>query len=156
MTLIRGIPPRWDKPFKDGLDVEALNAHIRAWQEVVGPAGWEINFAPVDPDGDDKRASIDLDAIHRRGAMRIRADAPVSQVDRLIVHELLHAVMAGMEDTFNRSLTEHGSEVQAFLRGEWTRHQEPVIERLTSLITGTVVEQWHDDPVWTAAFPVSE
>lgn len=112
-------------------DVDAVNAHIDAWQEIVGPAGWEIRYSPLAPDDGEERASTNLNAIQRRGVIRIRAEAPASQVDRLIVH------------------------AAAYLRGQWTRSQEWLIERLTSLVTGSTKQYWHDDAAWTSAFPVS-
>lgn len=154
MALVRGIPPRWTRPFAEGLDVEAVNSHIRAWQEVLGLLDWEIRFSPAALDAETFRASHDMDSIHRRGAIRLSADAPTSQVDRLIVHELLHALMAQMEDTLNRATDDLGADARAFLKGQWERSQEWVIERLASLITGTDWQAFHDDPVWETAFPV--
>lgn len=108
--------PEWTKPFADGVDVDEMNAHIAAWQGVLSLQEWEIRFAPIAPD-DEERASHDIDV--------------------------------------TRALTEHGESAAAFLRGQWTRSQEWVIERLTTLITGKGIEHWHDDPAWTSAFPVS-
>lgn len=160
MRLIRLIPDRWKFDADGGFDMDRMNGHIAAWAAYLGLAGWEVRFSPLAPDPD-SRASMDADTHHNRAVIRIDSDAPASQIDRLIVHELLHVAMAHMEDQFVRSLSEHGESAQAFLRGNWTRAEEVWIERLTSILTGTEMEAFADhrpserEP-WLSAFPADK
>lgn len=150
------IPERWKFDHDGGFNIDRMNDRIREWQDVLGMGHWEIQFSPLPP-LKDSRASIDIDIHHLRGAFRIDSHVPASQVDRLIVHELLHALQAPMEDCLVRALSEHGESAQAFLRGSWERAQEFVNERLTSLITGTEIEHFDsgdEGEPWLSAFPV--
>jgi hypothetical protein len=127
---------------------------ILYWQSKLGLGSWDIRYSPVSPE-DDERASCLFDVRTKYGAVCIAKDAPVDQVDRLIVHELLHMLMGEMQDCFDRSVGSHQEEARSFLEGQWLRSQEWVLERLADTLTGSRRIEFGDDVshVWKAALP---
>jgi len=160
MTLIRRIPKRWTFDRDGGFDLERMNVHIEEWAIYLGLAGWEIRFSTLPPSDDDDRGSTDIDCVHRRAVIRLDSNIPASQVDRVLVHELIHVLLADVTDTFNRTAAELAPETAKFLRGDLHRAEEWAIERLADIITGTKVEQWElvgrpdNNQPWISAFPV--
>ncbi|HET8784074.1 MAG TPA: hypothetical protein VFM38_00445 [Candidatus Limnocylindrales bacterium] len=135
--------------------------YIVGWVPRLGLGSWDVRYSPLQPDRDDERASVEVDCIRRRPAIRIDAACPDTQLEREVIHELLHVLMAECEDTFDRALGDLGSEARAFLRGQWERAQEFAIERLTdALLGGSTFADWplaarvpQENAVWSSAFP---
>jgi hypothetical protein len=74
------------------------------------------------------------------------------------VHELLHVLLAGLEDQFQRSTAELSHEAAAYLRGNWTRAEEWAIERLATTLLGRGFVPWRptrsrgDGEPWLSGF----
>lgn len=132
-----------------------LTKRIAYWQDRMGAGGWTLYVSGIEPEHE-CRANTDIDLINREAAIRIHPLAPDSQIDRLIVHELGHVLMAEMEDLFDRTVGDHQAEAQALLHGQWKRSQEWVLERLASVITGQERREFNPETpeVWKDATPV--
>jgi len=117
---------------------------IAYWQTRLGLGTWDIHYSTETP-GHDERASCDFYVVSRSAVIRIAHDAPDHQIDRLIVHELGHVLMAEMHDLFDRTVGDHQAEAQAFLHGQWERAQEWTLERLAYALTGQERVEFGDD-----------
>jgi hypothetical protein len=130
---------------------------IAFWSKKLGTDGWQVRYSLI-PADEEHRASTTPDGDRRRAVIQISADCPDSQVDREIVHELLHVLLYEANDLFERSVGDHQPEAREFLRGQWRRSVEWPIERLVDALTGIPfgqfgIEHNHED-VWASAFPV--
>lgn len=121
-----------------------ISKRIAFWQRTLGLGTWDIHYSPEAP-GSDERASCDFYVVSRNAVIRIAKDAPDHQIDRLVIHELGHILMAEMHDLFDRSAGDHQAEARAFLEGQWERSQEWVLERLASALTGQPRVEFGDD-----------
>lgn len=84
----------------------------------------------------------------------MRADTPEGQIERQVVHELLHVVLSGMEDAF-RAAKEHTPKAWDDAGDRlWSRGEEAAIEALVDALTGTKRANWEPNGnVWNKAFP---
>lgn len=145
--------PRWRRPFSKGFAVEDMTDHIAAWAQRLGLASWDVRFSPVAPDPED-RGSVDIDPLHKHAALRLDPHMPLSQVDRTIVHELLHVLWSEAEDAFGIALKSLGPAEAETLRAIWKRGEEFAIERtVDALLPKTSRGQWSSSEAWNAAFP---
>lgn len=143
-------------PFTGPLDHDRVQAQITAWQSELGIADWVVRYSPLEPQQGD-RSTVDMDVRIRSAAVRLRHDTPASQVDRQIVHELLHVLLSGLEDVLEAAQVHTPPAFDLVARRMWDRAMEFAIERLVSLIVGEPRGEW--DPAsaeWQAAFPVAE
>jgi hypothetical protein len=129
---------------------------LRKWQPRLRLADWRIGFAGPPP-GDDDRSTVDVDVKVRSAVIRLRDDTPPSQVERQVVHELLHVVVSGMEDTYigAKAYTPKAWDEQG--DRSWDRACEFAIESLTDALTGSRRADWgpSEEP-WKTAFPAEE
>jgi len=126
---------------------------IAGWRERLGLGSWDIRYSALAPQDQDERASADIHTIPRRAVIRIDHGCPHECLEREVVHELLHVLMADMEDTAERARSGLGEEARAYLAGQWERSQEWAIERLADALTGTVYVEW---PLAARAQPGNE
>ena len=135
----RGVSPQ------DALDI---------WLPRLRLHGWRVAHSPLPPSGEDERSSVDIDVNIRSAVVRLRADTPDSQVERQVVHELVHVVLSGMEDTY-RAAKEHTPKAWDDAGDRmWGRAEEAAIEALTDALTGSRRADWgpSGEP-WNSAFP---
>lgn len=138
--------------------VAKMNARIRVWQEALGLGGWQIAYSPVEPDPD-ARASSQVSVTTRMACVQVQPDAPESQLDREIVHELSHVLLAELAALFEKGIESRGSEARDILEGQWSTGCEQVIERLVDVVTAIPRGEWvhedgHNHGIWATAFPV--
>lgn len=140
----------------DVQDLAAVNAQIGLWQAALRLSDWHIAATNVEPDPD-SRSNVEIDVNVRLAALRLRASTPMAQVDRQIVHELLHVLLAGMEDAFRaakeytpRAWDDAGNRM-------WHRAEESAIEALVDVLVGVPRGHWGPDEgkTWKAAFPAT-
>lgn len=132
---------------------KAMDAHLRKWADYLGLGSWHVAYAPEDPDEDKHAADSHSFPPTEMAAIRL-SPCPVSQVDRLVVHELLHVLNARLEDTFEKAVSDRGSEAKALLEGLWKSEMERVIEKLVDCLTEVPREGLpQEGAVWRSAFP---
>jgi len=131
-------------------------AALKKWQSRLRLADWQIAVSNLEPDPDD-RSTVNMDVRVRSAVIRLRSDTPPSQVERQVLHELLHILLSGMEDAYRaakdytpKAWDDPGDIV-------WSRGAEFAIEALTDALTGTERCEWGPvgDP-WKDAYPVEE
>ena len=126
------------------------------WQRRLRLGDWMLAVSDLEP-GKGERSTIDLHTSIRQAAIRLRSDTPLSQVERQLVHELLHARLALMSWAWRdaRSFTP-----EAFDRSNetlWSAGEEAAIEALCDALGCAPRAAWGiEDPEWKAAFPVQE
>lgn len=137
---------------KRSISVAKINSQIEAWAAYLGLADWNIAFSSERVDKG-CRSNVDIDALTRTAAIRVHAKTPVNQWDRQLVHELLHVLLAGLEDSFNIAVSGNSRKTDRVFRRMWARGQEYAIERLVDIIVGVPREEWESSAVWRTAFP---
>jgi hypothetical protein len=128
-------------------------AALAKWQPRLRLADWRLAFSDLEPD-EDSRSNIDLDVRIRSGVIRLRSDMPPSQIERQVVHELLHVLMSGMEDTY-RSCKEFTPKAWDSAGDTmWNRAEEFAIEALVDELTEVPRTDWGPaGDIWNGAFP---
>jgi hypothetical protein len=108
---------------------DAVADSIRRWSARLRLGDWTIGVSAVPPDRNDQRSSIDLDMNIRRAVIRFDPTLPPDQVERQIVHELLHVRTVGLEDVFDQVVGSDGT-AQTW----WTREHESMIEAMVDAL----------------------
>lgn len=126
---------------------------LERWQRRLRLSDWHIAVSSEEP-GEEDRSTIDMDARIRHAVIRFRSDTPASQVERQLVHELLHALLTGMEDAYNAARTYAPASHDEAARRLWDRGCEFAIEALCDALTGTKRADWGPaGSPWNEAFP---
>ena len=129
---------------------------IAKWQKALRLADWRIVLSGLEADPDD-RSTVNMDVLTKSAVIRLRSDTPASQVERQIVHELLHIVLVGMEDAYRGAKEYTPKGWDAAGDRIWSRGSESAIEALTDALTGTIRAEWGPSgSPWTDAFPPME
>lgn len=126
---------------------------LSSWQGRLRLSDWRLAVGDEEPEPND-RSTVDMDVLSRSAVIRLRSDTPASQVERQLVHELLHVRLAEIEDVHDLAL-EHAAPAftQVALRA-WDRACEPAIEAITDALTSTTRADWGPSgSPWNEAFP---
>lgn len=126
---------------------------IALWQPRLRLADWRIAASIEEPD-EGQRSTVNIDVLVRSAVIRLRSDTPASQVERQVVHELLHVLLSGAEDAF-RAAKEHTPKAWDDAGDRlWSRGEEFAIEALTDVLTGSRRADWGPaGSPWNRAFP---
>lgn len=126
---------------------------IALWQPRLRLADWRIAASLEEPEPND-RSTADIDVNVRSAVIRLRRDTPPGQVERQVVHELLHVLLSGMEDAW-RAAKEHTPKAWDDAGDRlWARGAEFAIEALTDALTGSRRADWGPSgSPWNNAFP---
>lgn len=108
---------------------EAREAVVRRWQVALLLSDWRIGLSSTPPDGDDERSSVDIDRNLHRAVIRFDPTVPEDQVERQVVHELLHVRLAEIEDAFRQVVGDDSTAATW-----WHRSLERTIERLVDAL----------------------
>lgn len=143
-------PDRWSQR---RVTKKAMDAHLRKWTDFMGLGSWTIGYSPDDPDSDEHMADSHSFVPTEMAAIRIQA-CPVAQVDRLVVHELTHVLLARMDDLFMKTASDRGSEAKALLEGQWKQETERVVEKIVDcLVDEPRAGLPQEGRLWQSAFP---
>lgn len=129
---------------------------IDKWMPALRLGSWRVVHSSLEPDDADQRSCVNIDVLIRSAVIRLRSDTPSSQVERQVVHELLHVLLSGLEDTY-RAAKEHTPKAWDDAGDRmWGRAEEAAIEALTDALTGSARADWgpSGEP-WNSAFPAS-
>jgi hypothetical protein len=128
-------------------------AALAKWQSRLRLADWRIAFSDLAPQVDD-RSTVDMDVRIRSAVIRLRADTPATQLERQVVHELLHVLMSGMEDTYRAAKQHTSKDWDEVADRSWDRGAEFAIEALVDALTGSRRGNWGlPEQHWNDAFP---
>lgn len=128
-------------------------AALAKWQPRLRLADWRIALSSEEPETDD-RSTVNMDVRIRSAVIRLRSDTPDSQIERQVVHELLHIVLSGMEDTYRGAKAYTPKSWDDAGDTSWDRGAEFAIEALTDALTDTRRADWGPSgSPWNGAFP---
>lgn len=118
---------------------------LRSWQERLALADWHIGVSDVPCDDNETRSSVDIDPILHRALVRFHPTTPRDQIERQIVHELLHVRLSDLENVFNRVVGDDSTAT-----AWWHHGEERMIEALVdALLPKNPRREWMGGPVWT-------
>ncbi len=78
------------------IDAKKLDEYLKKWQKILRLQDWDIFSRVVDVKWR-KSGDIKIDADNRMAVVLINNDAVVSNLEELIIHELLHLKLWGMD-----------------------------------------------------------
>lgn len=123
------------------------------WQGRLRLSDWRLAVGDGEP-GVDDRSCVDIDVLVQSAVVRLRSDTPPDQVERQLVHELLHVRLAALEDVHNLALEHTPPAFDKVADRAWDRACEPAIEALCDALTGTTRADWGPSgSPWNEAFP---
>jgi hypothetical protein len=134
------------------VSVLVTREQLADWQRRLRLSDWHIAISTEEPEPDD-RSCIDMDLPIRQAVIRFRSDTPASQVERQLVHELLHALLGGMRDAYDAARSYAPSSHDDAARRLWDRGCEFAIEALCDALTGSRRADWGPSgSPWNEAF----
>ncbi|HSW43511.1 MAG TPA: hypothetical protein VLM76_13470 [Patescibacteria group bacterium] len=135
---------------------ESARHLLPTWQDRLRLGDWRIAVSDLEPDPDD-RSTIDLHVAIRQAAIRLRGDTPPSQVERQLVHELLHVRFALAEQAWRDTRQHTPPAFDPPNRTLWEAGVEAAIEALTDALGCAPRADWGPSaPEFSAAFPVAD
>lgn len=127
-------------------------AIIARWQKRLRLGDWTIRIAKgMEPDEGD-RSTVVMHSNVRQAVIRLRSDTPESQVERQIVHEMLHIRLIGAERAFIEAKVWTPKASDDPLDAMWHLGQEAAIEALCDALGCEPRADWTDE-VFAAAYP---
>lgn len=126
---------------------------LSTWQARLRLGNWRIAVSDLEP-GPDDRSSIDMHVAIRQAAIRLRGDTPPSQVERQLVHELLHVRLALAEQAWRDTRQHTPPAFDPPNRTLWEAGVEAAIEALSDALGCAPRADWEpSSPEFVAAFP---
>lgn len=125
------------------IDLAEAQQLTEQWRPRLGLADWWVSVSSLAPGEDDSRSEVDIDRNLHRAVLRFDGDLPEDQLERQVVHELLHIRLAELEDCFRQV---EGDDHTA--RKWWDRSQERTVEALASALVQTPRREYRGDRVW--------
>ena len=128
------------------------------WQQRLGLLDWDIRYAHGVEPAEGSRGTSNIWHAKRSVTVRIRQSAPDEVVEEIVLHELLHVVLApgwdALSDALRRIASHDLYEGTKELADEM---EETTIQHLTVAFLGHGVQCWDwggEQPGWLKAFPV--
>ncbi len=78
------------------VDAVKLNEYLRKWQKVLRLQDWDILYRIIDVEWR-KSGDIKIDADNKMAMVLINNNAVVSNLEEIIIHELLHLKLWGLD-----------------------------------------------------------
>lgn len=78
------------------IDAVKLDEYLRKWQKVLRLQDWDILYRIIDVEWR-KSGDIKIDADNRMAVVLINNNAVVSNLEEIIIHELLHLKLWGLD-----------------------------------------------------------
>lgn len=123
------------------------SAVVQRWLVTLRLTEWHIGLSDIPCDSDDERSSVDIDRNLHRAVIRFDPTLPEDQIERQILHELLHVRLAELEDAFRQVASEDET-----ARTWWHRSEERAIEALTdALLPDHPRRDYRGGPAWVTA-----
>lgn len=100
-------------------------ALVARWQARLGLSHWRLLVSDRPPDEDDSRSEVDIDRNVLQALLRFDPVLPDDQLERQVVHELVHVRLAELDDVFRQV-----SVPDSVPRTWWGRAEEATVEAL--------------------------
>lgn len=118
-----------------GVDVNKLEKLINKWQEILRLRDWDIKLKIVDTEWR-KSGDIKIDMDDRKAVMLINNNPKSTNLEELVVHELLHLKLWGLDQMLEGLIVRVFGEDDDDIRKEFAMNQfflllESTVEDLT-------------------------
>lgn len=128
--------------------------YIAEWQARLRLGDWTIRWAEGVEPGSDDRSTVDMFANVRQAVIRLRSDTPAGQVERQVVHEMLHIRLVIVERAFVEAKEWTPKAVDPALDAMWSLGLEAAIEALCDALGCAPRADWTPDShPFSAAYP---
>lgn len=117
-----------------GVDVKKLEELLEKWQELLRLRDWDISIQIVDKAWR-KSGDIKIDTSNKKAVMLINNNPRCTNLDELVVHELLHLKLWGMDQMIEELINLLFGEDEKDKKREFAMNQffgllEPTVEDL--------------------------
>ncbi|WP_069650098.1 hypothetical protein [Caloranaerobacter ferrireducens] len=116
-----------------GVDVNKLEKLINKWQEILRLRDWDIKLKIVDTEWR-KSGNIKIDMDDKKAVMLINSNPKFTNLEELVVHELLHLKLWGLDQMLE------GLIIQVFGEDEDDIKKEFAMNQFFLLLESTVAD----------------
>ncbi len=114
---------------------KSIDEYLVKWQPLLSLSDWDIRPVVVEKDWR-KSGDVKIDESNRMAAVMIRSDLDPAYLEQIVVHELLHIKLWGLdmmiEESLNALFGEEDSEGKRyFAQGQFMRELEATTQDLT-------------------------
>ena len=114
---------------------KSIDESLRKWQPLLSLSDWDIRPVVVQKDWR-KSGDVKIDESNKMAAVMIRSDLDPAYLEQIVVHELLHIKLWGLdmmiEESLNALFGEEDSEGKRyFAQGQFMRELEATTQDLT-------------------------
>jgi hypothetical protein len=135
---------------------EAARQLLPEWQRRLRLGDWYIAVSDLDPESD-ARSNVDMHTQIRQAAIRLDKKTPASQVERQLVHELLHVRFAYTEWALQLAKKHTPLAFDESNDALWNSGMEAGIEALCDALGCAPRSEWESSlAAYVAAFPTKE
>lgn len=118
-----------------GVDVKKLEALMDKWQGILRLRDWDISLQIVKKEWR-KSGDIKIDTSNKKAVMLINDNPRCTNLEELVIHELLHLKLWGMDQMIEELINQVFGEDEKDKKREFAMNQffgilEPTVEDLT-------------------------
>lgn len=118
------------------VDEKSIDEYLAKWQPLLSLSNWDIRPVVVQKMEWRKSGDVKIDESNRMAAVMIKADLNPTYLEQVVVHELLHIKLWGLDQMIEESLNalfgEEDSEgKRVFAFGQFMRELESTTQDLT-------------------------
>ncbi len=119
------------------MNVEMAGECLRKWQRVLRLSDWDIRLTTVSTDWR-KSGDVKIDRDNRMAAVLLHESIPEEHLEEVVVHELLHLKVYGMDQMIERLIEllypEEEDPGRAFAMDSFMLELESTVEDLTKAL----------------------
>jgi hypothetical protein len=121
-----------------GIDGERLTGVLRKWQDILRLRDWDLRTVIVEREWR-KSGDVKIDTDNRMAALMIHAGTPPEHLEELVVHELLHLKLYGLDQMIEHALgilygDDDDDSRKRFATGAFMLELESTVEDLTKAL----------------------
>lgn len=128
---------------------------LPGWQRRLRLGDWQVAVSDLEPEAD-SRSNVDYDVTLRRAVIRLLGNTPPSQIERQLVHELLHVRFALATWAWDQTRVHTPPAFDGPNKAMWNVGMEAGIEAVVDALGCAPRAEWGaESPEFISAFPVS-
>lgn len=117
------------------VDEKSIDEYLAKWQPLLSLSDWDIRSIVVQKQDWRKSGDVKIDESNRMAAVMIKSDLDPAYLEQVVVHELLHIKLWGLDQMIEESLNalfgEEDSEgKRVFAQGQFMRELESTTQDL--------------------------
>lgn len=118
------------------VDEKLINECLAKWQPLLSLSDWDIRSVIVHKKVWRKSGDVKIDESNRMAAVMIKSDLDQAYLEEVVVHELLHIKLWGLDQMIEESLNslfgkEDSEGKRIFAQGQFMRELEATTQDLT-------------------------